>query len=612
MFGIALAENADHTSGRKKKQNLHHGFVSMNWFKPLLLVCLGGLLGVGLSIAALYKTSFVNRLDSVKQRLGMTSYWSGFGYGHDLDMKIEWPGVTSPTNPIWKVRPGYDVELVSSGFTYPVNIVFIENPGDDPDSPIFYVNEMHGAIKYMGKDGKVHVFADNLINFEPFPIEKSDERGLSGLATIPDSDDLLVTTSYLNEKAGLLSNKILRLQTTDGGKTMSEAKELLDLKEFTSPSNQIQQILVGPDGYIYCSVGDAENHEFSLDKSRFGGKILRMNLDGTACEENPFYNPAAPDSPTSYLYAYGFRNVFDFDFLPSQEGGPYAVDNGKNIDRFSRVAPGGCYGWNGDVESIRTNSLYTWGPIDNTAPVGMTFMKGVGLGEDTIFHCFIAYYGPAGREGANHGKAIVEFTMDHKTGLIQAGPETIVQYQGEKKTTVLGLAEGPDGLYFTDFFGESTDVDATGTGNIWKVVTSDATSELPTTNGETLAKLKPEQRGQVYFRKNCSTCHRLDGWGGREGPELTLAHKKLPERLQSKGYVAALNEMIAKDMGALEQEQWRLQEVAGAPSDDKYRVWLKHHLEEPRFDNPFAKMPNFKKLPEEQRNDIISFLMSRN
>jgi cytochrome c2 len=240
-------------------------------------------------------------------------------------------------------------------------------------------------------------------------------------------------------------------------------------------------------------------------------------------------------------------------------------------------------------------------------------MKGLGLGENAFLRCYIAYYGPAAGVGANHGKAIAEFTMDHKTGLIQAGPETLIQYQGEKKTTVLGVAEGPDGLYFTDFFGETTGVDAEGAGTVWKVVLSDATSNLPTVDEQKMAELQPAARGEIYFRKNCSTCHRLDGWGGHEGPELSLAHKKLPERLNSKGYVSSVQTMIDKDMGALEPEQWRLQEVMDASDGDRYRTWLVHHLEEPRFDNPFAKMPNFKTaLSNEIRSDIIAFLVSRN
>ena len=75
---------------------------------------------------------------------------------------------------------------------------------------------------------------------------------------IPNSEDLLVTGSHMDEESGLLSNHILRLVSDPGGRSIKEVKVLLPLKEFTSPSHQIQQIVQGLDGKLYVSVGDAE------------------------------------------------------------------------------------------------------------------------------------------------------------------------------------------------------------------------------------------------------------------------------------------------------------------------------------------------------------------
>ena len=122
-----------------------------------------------------------------------------------------------------------------------------------------------------------------------------------------------MTGAYTDEESGLLSNRILRLISSEDGKGVVDVKVVLDLKEFTSASNQIQQIMFGPDGKLYVSVGDAENHQLSLDREKFGGKILRMNPDGTPCEDNPFFQPT-PTSPSHYVHVYGVRNVFDLDF----------------------------------------------------------------------------------------------------------------------------------------------------------------------------------------------------------------------------------------------------------------------------------------------------------
>lgn len=145
------------------------------------------------------------------------------------------------------------------------------------------------------------------------------------------------------------------------------------LDDFTSASNQIQQVVFGRDGMLYVSVGDAENHRLSLDQGKFGGKILRMTVEGEPCDDNPWFAGAPPGSPGQFLFAIGLRNVFDMDFQPAT-GRLYGVDNGKNIDRLVDIRRGASYGWNGDYNSTRLNALWTWGPVNNTAPVGMLFL----------------------------------------------------------------------------------------------------------------------------------------------------------------------------------------------------------------------------------------------
>ena len=540
-----------------------------------------------------------------------------FPHGPEVLESDEWTSkVKAVGSPLWHVRPGYDVERVATGFTYPVNIAFVPPsakgaPQPDAGAPLFYVNELHGRVAYVTRGGAVHTYADGLVNFDPRPSPKSDEAGLSGLTLVPGSEDLIVTGSFLDSASGLLRNRVMRLISEPGGRRMREMKVLVEFPEFTSPSNQIQQALFGPDGKLYVSVGDAENTRLAMDLTKFGGKILRMEPDGSACKDNPFYEPQNPKSPRCYIFAYGVRNVFDFDFHP-QSKHLFATDTGKSLDRIIHLMRGASYGWDGRTDGTRINALFTWGPLPTVSPVGMTINRTNVLGPNTKGRMYVATYGPPAMEGRPYGKQIIEFEVDPERPLLTRTPQTLVEYAGDRKATVLGLAEGPDGLYFTDFFGQAKELDEqnAGLGSVWRVVPSQKTLNLPTVGAEELARLAPAERGRVHFVRNCMPCHRIDGNGGQVGPDLTKLQTSL-NRLDLPGYAAEVKELLKSEQSFLVEQRPRLNEVMNAKGDNRRRVWLHHHIEQPKFDNPFATMPSFEALPKEQRADIIEYLMTR-
>lgn len=532
-----------------------------------------------------------------------------YAFAHDQSRPADsFDGLPSPQNPIWKVEPGLDVAKVAGGFTYPVNIAFAEPPPKKDDAPWLYVNELHGTVKYITRDGEVGVFAKGLLNFEPVPQVKTDESGVSGLTVIPKTHDLLVTTSYEDESSGLLMNRILRLVGSKDGRQAQRVEVVLDLQEFTSPSNQIQQLVIGPDDKLYVSVGDAENSRLSLDLDKFGGKLLRMDLSGRALADNPFFDPSAPRSPRSYVFAYGVRNVFDFDFDP-QSGTIFAGDNGKDIDRFTRLERGASYGWNGARESIRLNALYTWHPA--IAPCGFSFLEQDSLGTASQGQAVLAAYGPPAALGSGLGKALYRLQFDESRTRLAGMPEMVLQYIGDGRATVLGVAEGPDGVYFTDFFGETRENQSNGLGTIWRLFPSEETRRLATGALTQPVPGDPVSAGRTHFFSFCASCHRVDGVGGNEGPDLTHFGQNAVARLNSKAYEATLKKYLESDGGFIVEQRERLLAVQEAKGRERLRKWLEHHLEEPRFDHPRAKMPSMAYLAPDVRSAIIEFLMSR-
>ncbi len=79
----------------------------------------------------------------------------------------------------------------------------------------------------------------------------------------------------------------------------------------------------GPDGKLYVSLGDGSSSQITdplalraQDLNAYNGKVLRINTDGTAPADNPFYD-GNPASIRSRVYAYGLRNPYRFGIHPT-------------------------------------------------------------------------------------------------------------------------------------------------------------------------------------------------------------------------------------------------------------------------------------------------------
>ncbi len=366
--------------------------------------------------------------------------------------------------PFVATQGGFVVEQVGSDYRLPVNIAFVPDPGPDPDDPLYFVTELYGSIQVVTRDGSKREFASGLLDYNPQgPISGSGEQGLAGIvvernAADPDIYQLYVTMLWDNgSPAGSSMHypKVERLDSVPGGLSLASRTVLLNMQpETQGQSHQISNISIGPDGKLYVHNGDGFVASTARNLNSFRGKVLRLNKDGTAPADNPFYDASDGITARDYVFASGVRNPFGGAWRLA-DGRHFSVENGPSVDRFSQIERGVDYGWNGTDASMATRALYNWDP--SHAPVNITFVEQAVFGGSQfpatlMGHAFVSESGPTYAAGPQaHGKRIVGFEIDDNGSLV-GGPTSLVEYVGTGRGTVAALAAGPDGIYFSELY----------------------------------------------------------------------------------------------------------------------------------------------------------------
>ena len=93
--------------------------------------------------------------------------------------------------------------------------------------------------------------------------------------------------------------------------------------------------------YMFVASGDRQELEPAQDNTNNLGTIVRLNLDGTPAEGNPF---ADQGGVTAQIWSYGHRNPLGFDF--DADGRLWDIEHGPaGGDELNLVEKGANYGW---------------------------------------------------------------------------------------------------------------------------------------------------------------------------------------------------------------------------------------------------------------------------
>jgi glucose/arabinose dehydrogenase len=230
---------------------------------------------------------------------------------------------------------GFSDTAVVTGLDQPTDFAFL------PDGRILIL-EKPGRVKIAPAGGGAPTLALDMTA----SVDEFSERGLLGVCLHPQ----FATNGFvfLYYTTNTPRNRISRFTLV--GSTISLASEsiVLDNIEATNGNHNGGTILIGPDGKLWAAPGDsgtggAKAQDLAIgSSSRFNGKVLRMELDGSPAAGNPFLGDATKEPR---IWAYGFRNPFRFSFRPGN-GAIFIGDVGQSTrEELDVGVAGGNFGW---------------------------------------------------------------------------------------------------------------------------------------------------------------------------------------------------------------------------------------------------------------------------
>ncbi|NGX76210.1 PQQ-dependent sugar dehydrogenase [Staphylococcus sciuri] len=248
------------------------------------------------------------------------------------------------------------IETVAQGLDTPWSIA--------KSNDVFYLSERPGKIIKIDGNKKT----EQQVDLEK-DVSTAAEAGLLGFVLAPDFKDSKEAYAYYTYEDNGQFNRIVKLKLEND--TWKEDEVLID----KIPSGQYHhggRLKIGPDDKLYATTGDASDEQNAQDKDTLGGKILRINLDGSKPKDNPMSN--------SYVYSYGHRNPQGIVWTP--DGQMYASEHGNQAnDEINEIKVGHNYGWpviegNEENDNMET-PIFTSGSDDTWAPSGIAFKDGI-------------------------------------------------------------------------------------------------------------------------------------------------------------------------------------------------------------------------------------------
>ncbi len=268
----------------------------------------------------------------------------------------------------------YDYEVIVPDLIVPWGLEFL------PDGSMLITEQRGELIHY--KNGQKQIIAG---------VPEVYYRGQGGLMDIKISPDYSKTgwiyfTYSSTEGAGKGGNTAL-MRAKLNSRKLTEKEVLYKATPNTTKGQHFgSRIVFDNQDHVYFTIGERGNRdENPQDIKRDGGKVYRLNLDGSIPSDNPF---VGKENAMEAIWSYGHRNPQGMDINPTtgeiwvHEHGPRGGDEINIIRKAANYGwPVITYGINYSGTSITDQTskkgmeqpFYYWVP--SIAPSGMAFIS---------------------------------------------------------------------------------------------------------------------------------------------------------------------------------------------------------------------------------------------
>jgi glucose/arabinose dehydrogenase len=345
---------------------------------------------------------------------------------------------------------GFTKTRIASGLSLPTGMAFAS------DGRIFVLERGTTA----GGTGRVRIVKNGSLLSTPFvsitvnnASVSANERGLLGIALDPNFASNHFVYVYYTVNASTAYNRISRF-TANGDVAVSGSETLiLKLDNLSAGNHNGGGLAFGKDGKLYVGVGENHNAANAIDLSNHLGKVLRLNPDGSAPSDNPFYNSSDGITARDRIWTYGHRNPWRVAVQPGT-GRIFVDDVGESTwEEINDLVKGKDYGWRGGTTDGDSTVWYKYDHNTGKCITGGTF------------------YNPPVAPGGFSSYVGKYFFTDYTGGWIKA-IDTSTKSVSTFDTGINGptdLQVGTDGnLYYAAY----------GSGEVWRISSTTAQQSL--------------------------------------------------------------------------------------------------------------------------------------